>query len=70
MIELTLPDGAKREVAPGTLPIEVVRSIGERLAKAAIAVEVNGEIQDLATPLRASFASCGICLLGLPWLSL
>ena len=31
-----------------------MRSIGERLAKAAIAVEVNGEIQDLNTPLRAS----------------
>jgi threonyl-tRNA synthetase len=53
-IELTLPDGAKKEVAPGTLPIDVVRSIGERLAKDAIAVEVNGEIQDLRTPLRAS----------------
>jgi threonyl-tRNA synthetase len=54
LISLTLPDGAKREVAPGTLPIEVVRSIGERLAQAAIAIELNGEIQDLGTPLRHS----------------
>ena len=54
MLTLTLPDGATREVAPGTLPIDVVRSIGERLAKDAIAVEVNGEVQDLRTPLRAS----------------
>jgi threonyl-tRNA synthetase len=30
----------------------VVRSIGERLARDAVAVDVNGEIQDLATPLR------------------
>jgi threonyl-tRNA synthetase len=53
-IRLTLPDGATREVPVNTLPIEVVKSIGERLAQAAIAVEVNGQIQDLATPLRAS----------------
>ncbi len=53
-ITLTLPDGANREVDAGTLPIDVVKSIGERLAMAAIAVEVNGAIQDVMTPLRAS----------------
>ena len=37
-----------------TSPLDVVRSIGERLARDAIAVEVNGEIQDLVTPLRTS----------------
>ena len=52
MLTLTLPDGATREVARGTLPGEVVKSIGERLLQAAIAVEVNGQIQDLMTPLR------------------
>jgi threonyl-tRNA synthetase len=36
------------------MPLDVVKTIGERLAKAAIAVEVNGELQDLVTPLRAS----------------
>ena len=54
MLTLTLPDGATRDVAPGTLPGEVVRSIGERLLQAAVAVEVNGEVQDLMTPLRES----------------
>jgi threonyl-tRNA synthetase len=49
---LTLPDGATREVAPGTLPREVVASIGPRLLQAAIAVAVDGEVQDLQTPLR------------------
>ncbi len=34
------------------MPSEVVASIGERLLRAAIAVQVNGEIQDLVTPLR------------------
>ena len=49
---LTLPDGATREVPPGTLPREVVASIGPRLLLAAIAVAVDGEVQDLMTPLR------------------
>jgi threonyl-tRNA synthetase len=51
-LKLTLPDGATREVAPGTLPREVVASIGPGLLKAAIAVAVDGEVQDLMTPLR------------------
>ena len=49
---LVLPDGATRTVAPGTLPAEVVRSIGERLLLAAVAVSVDGSVQDLMTPLR------------------
>jgi len=56
LITLTLPDGATREVPRGTLPSEVVRSIGERLLKAAIAVTIDGEVQDLMTPLRSSGA--------------
>lgn len=55
-IVLTLPDGATREVAEGTLPIEVVKSIGPRLAKDAVAVAVNGVVQDLMTPLRTGGA--------------
>ena len=53
-LTLTLPDGSERNVASGTLPSDVVRSIGERLLQAAVAVEVDGTIQDLVTPLRAS----------------
>src|SRR5579884_789148 len=53
-LTLTLPDGSHRTVPAGTLPLDVVKSIGERLAQAAVAVEVNGAIQDLVTPLRAS----------------
>jgi threonyl-tRNA synthetase len=51
-LTLTLPDGSERTVATGTLPSDVVKSIGERLLQAAVAVDVNGAIQDLATPLR------------------
>ncbi len=55
-LTLVLPDGATRTVAAGTLPAEVVRSIGERLLLAAVAVSVDGEIQDLMTPLRTGGA--------------
>ena len=51
-LKLILPDGAVREVAPGTLPRDVVAGIGPRLLNAAVAVEVDGEVQDLTTPLR------------------
>jgi threonyl-tRNA synthetase len=51
-LTLVLPDGATRAVPAGTLPADVVRSIGERLLSAAVAVSVDGEIQDLMTPLR------------------
>ncbi len=53
MITLTLPDGSPRHVPRGTRGRDVVGSIGQRLLRDAIAVEVNGEVQDLMTPLRA-----------------
>src|SRR5688572_5970776 len=51
-LTLRLPDGAERQVEEGTLPRDVVASIGPRLLKDALAVEVDGEVQDLMTPLR------------------
>src|ERR687896_1762168 len=53
MLTLQLPDGSERQVPAGTRAADVVRSIGERLARDAVAVEVDGQVQDLATPLRA-----------------
>ncbi|HEX2722324.1 MAG TPA: threonine--tRNA ligase, partial [Gemmatimonadaceae bacterium] len=52
MLTLTLPDGATRQVEKGALPRDVVGSIGQRLLRDALAVEVDGEVQDLITPLR------------------
>ena len=51
-ITLTLPDGATRTVPRGTPASEVVRSIGERLLRASLAVSLDGEVVDLGTPLR------------------
>ena len=60
MITLKLPDGSTRQVAPGTRPRDVAESIGKRLAQAAIAAKVNGEVVDLnrefpPEPAEASF---------------
>ena len=56
MLTLKLPDGSAREVAYGALPRDVVASIGAGLLRAAIAVELNGHVQDLVTPIRESGA--------------
>src|SRR5262249_40146057 len=47
MVTLKLPDGSTREVAPGTPPRDVAEALGKRLAQAAIAAKVNGEVVDL-----------------------
>ncbi|MGH7711352.1 MAG: TGS domain-containing protein, partial [Gemmatimonadaceae bacterium] len=51
-LTLTLPDGSTREIAPGTWPRDVVATIGPRLLRDAIAVTIDGEVQDLVTPIR------------------
>lgn len=60
MITLKLPDGSARQVVPGTRPRDVAESIGKRLAQAAVAAKVNGEVVDLnrefpPEPPEASF---------------
>jgi len=47
MLTLKLPDGSARQVPPGSRPRDVAESIGKRLAQAAIAAKVNGEVVDL-----------------------
>jgi len=46
-ISVTLPDGSQREVPAGSSGLDVASAIGSRLAKAAIAAVVNGELVDL-----------------------
>jgi threonyl-tRNA synthetase len=52
MIEITLPDGSKQSVAAGASPLDIARQISPRLADAAIAAKVNGEMYDLARPIE------------------
>lgn len=51
LVTITLPDGSTRELANGAAAGEVAASIGPRLAKAAIAATVNGEVVDLSRPI-------------------
>jgi len=50
-ITVRLPDGSSRELPAGATGADLAASIGPRLAKAAVAVNVEGEERDLAAPL-------------------
>ncbi|MEJ7933061.1 threonine--tRNA ligase [Sphingobium sp. AN558] len=51
MLNITLPDGSVRQVAPGTTPADIAAAIGPGLAKAAIAARIDGELRDIMRPL-------------------
>ncbi|MGB5169488.1 MAG: threonine--tRNA ligase, partial [Acidimicrobiia bacterium] len=50
-IQLTLPDGSQRAYEDGTTGYDVAASIGTGLARAAVAVTVDGETLDLSRPI-------------------
>ncbi|MFN9542593.1 MAG: threonine--tRNA ligase [Alphaproteobacteria bacterium] len=52
-IRITLPDGAVRTVTRGTTGADIAASIGPGLAKAALAVKVNGDLRDLDWQIEA-----------------
>src|SRR5260370_39066556 len=47
MLTLRLPDGSQKQFDAGTTPRQVAEGIGKRLAQAAIAAKLNGNIVDL-----------------------
>lgn len=47
MIKITLPDGAVREYPKGSTGTQIAAGISEGLARVAIAIEVNGQTQEL-----------------------
>src|SRR6266567_8931596 len=51
-IQITLPDGSTKSVAAETRPLDIAKEISPRLADAAIAAKVNGELFDLTRPLE------------------
>src|SRR5512135_2692834 len=55
-IELRLPDGQDRKYASGITGQEVAEKIGSRLAKDALAIKIDGRLQDLNTPVERSGA--------------
>ncbi len=50
-ITVTLPDGSSKALPAGSTGADLARAIGPGLAKAALAVRVDGELRDLARPL-------------------
>jgi threonyl-tRNA synthetase len=51
-MKITFPDGSSREFKKGSTGLEIAKAIGERLAQAALAVEVSGKMQDLSAPIE------------------
>ncbi|MBZ5501481.1 MAG: threonine--tRNA ligase [Acidobacteriia bacterium] len=51
-IQITLPDGATRQVARGTTAAQIASQISPRLAKEALVARADGELVDLSQPLE------------------
>src|ERR1019366_7503787 len=51
LIEVQLPDGSTRTLDEGSNARDLAASVGSRLAKDALAAQVNGELTDLTRPL-------------------
>jgi threonyl-tRNA synthetase len=51
-IQVTLPDGATREVQRGTTAAQIAHQISPRLAKEALVALADGELVDLSRPLE------------------
>ena len=51
MVKLTLPDGSERQYDAPVTGADVAADIGPGLAKAALAVKINGEMADLSLPI-------------------
>src|SRR5438067_8295714 len=50
-MQVTLPDGNSLDLPEGATGADAAAAIGPGLAKAALAVKVNGDLRDLARPL-------------------
>ena len=53
MISLQFPDGSRRGFEPGVTGREVAKSIAKSLAKKAVAMSLDGQVKDLAEPIKA-----------------
>ena len=53
-IQITFPDGATRAFPSGTTGLQLAEGISKKLAKNAVAIRVDGEVQSLQLPLPAT----------------
>ena len=56
MISISLPDGSSRAFEAGVSGADVAAAIGPGLAKAALAVKLDGVMSDLSTPIESDAA--------------
>ena len=52
MINVSFPDGSKREYPDGSTPLSIAEAISKSLAKRSVIARVNGELRDLKRPLE------------------
>src|ERR671917_2362476 len=50
-MQIELPDGSRKELADGATGADLAAAIGPGLARAALAVKVDGHLRDLGRPL-------------------
>ncbi|MEO0481885.1 MAG: threonine--tRNA ligase [Planctomycetota bacterium] len=51
-LQVTLPDGSVRELPAGSTGLDLAASIGKGLLKAAVGIEIDGQIRSLQLPLE------------------
>jgi len=51
-IHVKLPDGSVKDVPKGTTPLDIAKSIGQRLADATLVAKTNGDLIDVTKPLE------------------
>ena len=61
-IRITLPDGSQRDYGDDVTGFDVASDIGSRLAKAAVAVTVDGESWSQIAPALLMLAAWGVAL--------
>ncbi|MCH8330494.1 MAG: threonine--tRNA ligase [Bacteroidetes bacterium] len=54
MVQITFPDGNKREYDDGVTAMDIAESISEGLAREVLAAEVNGEVCDANRPIEGN----------------
>src|ERR1700709_693491 len=59
-LPVPLPDGKALELPAGATGADAAAAIGPGLAKAALAIRVDGELRDLSAPLPEEGAEIGI----------
>ena len=56
MINVSFPDGSKREYPDGSTPLSIAEAISKSLAKRSVIAKVDGQLYDMKRPLEGDVA--------------